>query len=134
MNKTHKLKVRTARSCWKLLKRCCPTSKVKGVRYDGLSPSYQSFGSNFVKSWLRSWSSWRIEVDSGYPSCFLKTPSARFWQKVSKFDKLMESRISRHEIWWIRHIDLWPDELNILAAAKGRFLLLKSADFYDIWL
>ena len=30
MNKTHKLKVRTARSCWKLLERCCPTSKVKG--------------------------------------------------------------------------------------------------------
>ena len=53
MNKTHKLKVRTARSCWKLLERCCPTSKVKGVRYDGLSPPYQSFGSNFVKSWLK---------------------------------------------------------------------------------
>ena len=38
MSKTHKLKVRTARSCWKLLERCCPTSKVKGVRYDGVVP------------------------------------------------------------------------------------------------
>ena len=54
-----------------------------------------------------------------------------FDRRVSKFNKLMESRISRHEIRRIRHIELWPDDLNILAAAKGR-LLLKSADFYDI--